>query len=621
MLFVLTQSGALALLGAVFGATGSVLLDRLRLPVHRTLGPTLSSLGLGLAAWQWLLLGVAGVQLYRPWAIAALGAACLLGGAWIGVRARTSGRLLLRPARPSRVQLASLLVPAAILLACFAGALSPDVGWDDAVYHLTLPRRYIERGGFERVPFSIYSHWPHGVELLYGLGLMLQDQVLPKLMHTGYLLAVCVAVYRIARQHTTHGLGVTAVLLVLCNGVVLFEASVAYIDIAFAFYLLMAVAYAQCYLERGERKAALVAGIYCGAVAASKLSGLAALACVAPVVLVLRARREKRGTTGVRAGLMRAVEAGLLLSVPTALFALPWYAKAYLATGNPLYPMFYEVFGGAEWSTELGHRFFGWQAAIGMGREPTDYLGLPWRMVVNADWDYAHFAGTLGLGWLVAWPCGLFALVRVSAARLYMGTAVLYSMFWAASSQQMRFMIPALPLFALGAALGVHELLGRLRAERIGRSLAIGACGLIVATSAPALGATLQMAGAQALHLARGVRPSPVPPGHRYVNEETPISSRVMLLNRNDTFFLERDCIADSVFEASQMSWLLGHARSEREGAALLASHKITHLYVAGRDWGIRYPAWLARFLRNERYSQLAYTCLQSRCRIYRLVR
>jgi len=52
--------------------------------------------------------------------------------------------------------------PAIVLTALVFVSLTPYVGWDDSVYHLTLPRIYLAHRGFVRVPFNVYSNWPLG---------------------------------------------------------------------------------------------------------------------------------------------------------------------------------------------------------------------------------------------------------------------------------------------------------------------------------------------------------------------------------------------------------------------------------------------------------------------------
>ena len=66
--------------------------------------------------------------------------------------------------------------------------------------HLTLPRIWLAHGGFFPMPFNVYAHWPSYVQMLYGLGLAVEDYVLGKLLHLMFLGLLTVAVYRFAAR-------------------------------------------------------------------------------------------------------------------------------------------------------------------------------------------------------------------------------------------------------------------------------------------------------------------------------------------------------------------------------------------------------------------------------------
>ncbi|MEW5807304.1 MAG: hypothetical protein AB1756_08175 [Acidobacteriota bacterium] len=73
-----------------------------------------------------------------------------------------------------------------ILVLLFFHALTPGIAWDDDVYHLNLPKLYLKNHGFLRIPYNIYSNWPMNFEMLYTLGMSVQDHVTSKLIHYGF---------------------------------------------------------------------------------------------------------------------------------------------------------------------------------------------------------------------------------------------------------------------------------------------------------------------------------------------------------------------------------------------------------------------------------------------------
>jgi hypothetical protein len=234
---------------------------------------------------------------------------------------------------------------------------------------------------------------------------------------------------------------------------------------------------------------------------------------------------------------------------------------------------------------------------------------------------YAHFDGHVSSFWLVLGPVAALGAFRVKAARVYMLGAAIYFGFWAVSSQQLRFLIAMLPPLAIAAACSIEFALQRTAAGvRTVLRVVIVACGVIVLI--PALVPTLTSGLSNARELWRQGPEEPsafVPWGYRYINAKTPPDSKVLLLNTNHGFFLEREYIADSFFEASQMSTLLHQADSPATLRELLRGLGVSHIYVAHVDWHIHYPAVLDALLGDEQWSRAAYRCPQDSCVLYEL--
>ena len=286
--------------------------------------------------------------------------------------------------------------------------------------------------------------------------------------------------------------------------------------------------------------------------------------------------------------------------------------------------MFFAQLGGIEWSTQLSEQFFGWQQGMGMGRSWRDYLLLPIRIVLEADYSYERFDGHIGTFWLVAVPLAIATAWRSGRGRAELICAGLYFVFWAASSQQMRFLIAALPLLAIasGHAFDVVCALPRSRILQAGLRVTVllGSCAAVVSA---AQAKSLDVAWADARRLFEhepGERSARVSEGYAYVNQHTAPDSRVLLLNTNLGFFLDREYIADSFPEASQLSWLLGRAESEAALLSLLRGLDVTHVYLVPKARGIALPSALGSLLRDEQRARQIYQCKRRRCLIYQLL-
>lgn len=111
------------------------------------------------------------------------------------------------------------------------------------------------------------------------------------------------------------------------------------------------------YLDETRRAWLILAGAFCGVVAGTNMNGIFGLISIAGVIgASLVAGRAWRGFRD----LLAVIRVMAVLAIVTFLLVLPWLVKNYLDTGNPVYPLLYEVFGGLPsvlrpfaWSSDL----------------------------------------------------------------------------------------------------------------------------------------------------------------------------------------------------------------------------------------------------------------------------
>jgi hypothetical protein len=612
MTYVLAQLASLGALVAAFGI-GGVALERV-LP-GASLPPELRVLArcvLGVVLWMLALFALACLGGLGPAGIAGVAIACAL--AFAVTRRRGGAAPIPRPAWGLRFLAAAALASLPLWLL----ALSWSVSWDAGAYHLTLPRLYLAAGGFVPVPGSVYSNWPLSTELLYAAALAIGEHPVAKLLHGVFGLATLWAVWLGARGVRREAAGWIAAALVLASPLVLFEWSVAYVDLAYAFFFCAGLVFvARWRSGEDDAHAALwLAGLCGGALTGVKLSGvLGAVALFAAVLGPLLARAARGEARG-------ALSDALRFATPVLLLWLPWLVKSAAYTGNPVYPLLFDLFGGPDWSGRLSAQFLAWQRSIGMGRGISDTLLLPLRVTLEGGPDYAHFGGVIGAYWLLAlplaWPGRKLPLVRV--AMLASGA---YFALWALGSQQARFLIPILPALALGGAIGASEGLARLGDVRLRRAgtalLALGAAGLALhALSAPAARARELLprlaAGREAL------RAAALRPIHHFV-ATLPADAKLLLMNTNQGFFLARDYRADSFFEASQIADGLRGVETAEQARDRLVAQGFTHVLRARIDWGIDWPPGLVALLRDRELAPRRFRSPDGSVEVFELAR
>ena len=465
----------LVLLGWALGERALRLLFRGAPP--RDAEAALLAVGLALGLYSHAILGLALLGLLDRWLVAALLAglsiACwrdLLGKARLA--ARLVPEIVRRSADPAAagfaLPLLAILVGWAVLVLILA--VAPETTFSSLNYHLALPRTYIDQRGFVLTPYDVQSWVYLGAEMSYLLGMLLVDQVAAKLTNVAFLLLTAGAVLAFGTAWLARRAGVLAAALYATAPIVAWEASTTYVEVALAFYGLLAGIAAHRWLV--DRRAAwlIAAGLLMGFALSTKVNALFLAAPLGALVGVI-ALADRRRTLG------RRLLPPLVFGAAFLLAGAPWPLLRYAQTGNPVFPFYNEVFR-SPLSTE------GRQAAVpGYGFDYRDLVSLarlPWDVTFRSDRHGSTVSSTVGLGLLVA-PLALLARPRTRSVLFVAALALLFYLFWAFTLRFIRFLVPGLPLIYLlaGQALAVS---GHPRQPVPGSRLSAGLVGALVLT-------------------------------------------------------------------------------------------------------------------------------------------
>ena len=140
---------------------------------------------------------------------------------------------------------------------------------------------------------------------------------------------------------------------------------------------------------------------------------------------------------------VRAAAASItLFTVVAFALALPWYARAYASSANPVFPEMYGVFGAkpdTRWSEGTQQALGRFNAKFGMGRTPRAIVGLPWSATTHA----ARFGGSFGPLFLVLIPLSTAGAGHRRLVPIAAGCGA-YAAVWALplGDFQLRFLVP-----------------------------------------------------------------------------------------------------------------------------------------------------------------------------------
>lgn len=301
-------------------------------------------------------------------------------------------------------------------------ALAPEIQPDAITYHLGLVSEYVRLGRFPR-RIGFYEMLPQGLEMLFTVAFAFGRHSAAKLVHFAFLAATVPLMLMIGRRlGLADFTSLVAAALYFCAPVVGVSGTCAYNDAAFVFFVLTAF---YLLLARQWAPAGIAAG-FCFAV---KVNGLA-IAPLAVLGALFMARRIRPAIVVVAAALTMVA---------------PWTIRNAVLTGNPVAPLFNGVFPNPYFrvSTE---RYL--TATLG------SYSAFHW---VSAPVEYTirgNLQGTIGPVFLLL-PLALLVLRKPTGRLVWAAAlALLVPWLWNVGT---RFLMPALPFFALALAMALPK--------------------------------------------------------------------------------------------------------------------------------------------------------------------
>jgi hypothetical protein len=274
----------------------------------------------------------------------------------------------------------------------------------------------------------------------------------------------------------------------------------------------------------------------------------------------------------------------------------PWLLKNVAFTGNPVFPLAYNIFGGRDWTPELNAKFV--PAHSPKDHHPLD-LGVKFvDVMADNDWSSPLAFGLAPLAFFVA--RGRRITIALSLVVVYLVVT-----YWAFTHRIDRFWVPLLPVVALLAGVGATVSTSRVWKCGAGFLIALAVWfnfGIVAGTGYCGYNAMLSDRAA-ARRTAQNAADSFV----EYLNETLPPGSKVLAVGDSQMFGARFPVVYNTVFNPSIFKdWLAGAAapgtkdddlplKPKKQILDKLHAEGITHIYV---DWD-----WIRRYREPGNYS------------------
>ncbi len=330
-----------------------------------------------------------------------------------------------------------------------APALCPPVGWDELVYHISVPYRWVSQGYPAVYLDNPYSAFPSGAEMLFWILIATGGITAPGILLWFLLLITACSVFAMLNNSKNNPyLAIILVLAMCLCPVFLMLARECFVETVILVNITIFLLLSRKPEEPGPVNLAILAGIFAGASVAVKLTG--ASAAVAIFVLLL---------FQYKTSLRKSIEILVVFCVISGAFALPFYLRPWLLTGNPFYPYFNAWFISRPGALVISS----YHHAIGNARYGAEGIAGLFTTPVLMAYDSDIYDG--GFGWqfpalVILAALGLVIGIQTKARRavVYIAGALIIYLFWFFTAQQARFLIPLLPLVILLSAYSVDRL-------------------------------------------------------------------------------------------------------------------------------------------------------------------
>jgi len=462
-------------------------------------------------------------------------------------------------------------------LTCF----SPITYYDSLVYHLALPELYLQLGTIQSIPFNLYSHFPALGEMifLFILSVFPDPESCLNLMLWGVSFCIGLGLFKWVGDRANRKWGLVAFAFWWTMPAVLLLSVGGYVEILLAFFTFLSVLLFTHYLEQKDRLGFLfLSGLFSGMACSVKYTG-----GITPLVLLLVMVFYPRNKIHQRLRCLLIFSSGVIV------FFGPWLIKNWWEVGNPVFPFFYNVWGGkVGWTHSTASSYF--QLLTEYNHKSSLLLqifSLPWA-IITGTLKYGGGFDVLGdFGWplfLALIPLGFFPRYREKSQNFLLVYVLCHFLFWIITKPVLRFLVGGLPLFIGLATLFLyqfskkHLLLGRL------------VLGFIIL---PFVFSHLYLT----LFIYRDLQPFQVPLGYEdrktflarrlsyipvydFLNAHANRDSKVLILGDQRTYHLKVPYIGSNLFAPSQLAAWVQNSSDKVPLRQLFSEARISHLLI-----------------------------------------
>jgi len=462
-----------------------------------------------------------------------------------------------------------------VLIALFIGmnllySLAPPSGLDEQQYHLSVPKSYIRNGGFVRTEYMGQQvKFPQNIEMLYTLAMMLQGDILAKLVNFYFGILCLFLIRAFVKKFFTFGCLLPCAIF-YCSWLVYFVSTQANVEMGLAFFegvaVLSLLLWLESHLDKEGSHAPKSFYFWFSAVGSGFCLGIKYTFLFSLVGLFLIFLYY--GVIVLKSFRIMIVRAILYFLIALIVFS-PWMIKNILIYKMPLAP--YDVLYHLRFAAGLSGKkassapseavlqMRNRTALLFKGVYPrssfADFLLIPYNATIHGEWPMQVFDTLVAPFYLMFFPFVFFIRKKsplVIALLIYIMTVYIQ---WHIIQPITRYLTSVLPLMSILIALVIHHVsqgpsrLNLYNAHLMKMIIVATLFITLVAQTASFISLNpvyyLLRIETGSSYLARA-NPAHIQPVIDFANTNLPAESRILLLWEKRGYYLERDYMEDA---------------------------------------------------------------------------
>ena len=433
------------------------------------------ALGLGIISYLILCIGLLGWLTAVGVTLATVGATAI--AVWFYPREPSSEvanepKWFNQPPFSRYLILACLALAGLAFLPVWVYPLYPPSEPDVISYHLAAPMHWLRAHEVQVTPFLRYQVGPNLAHYLFAALLAVGGEIPPQIFSIVAVAFIGIGLYSWGDRLRGPTAGILATSLWLGSPATLEIARNASYHSLGALFAFVATYAVWLYGQSRHTGTLLWAGVFLG-FAQSTWLGVFSFVPALLAAAIFFCVRERRMAPVILLG------AGLLIGWGPTLLRSAWF------TGNPTYPLLYQVFGSGPWwsATELAaieghvrHRY-------GVPRTLFNFLALPYSLVMSPGLFQQYYGYSVILSVLT--PLVVVRAIVAKASRALVALLLFYVTCWFMFGQIMRYLLPIVPMLCLVGALAICWLGSYFGSVFKNRFRALATAAIVLACLAP----------------------------------------------------------------------------------------------------------------------------------------